>query len=336
MKVAIRADASASVGTGHIMRCLTLAEELRKCGAQITFYCMAYEGNLIAFIRHAGYECGVLDGVDAAIPDSGNWLVVDHYLLDYKWEKQMSDQFDKIFVIDDLANRRHTCDILLDQNFFPEPEKRYCQFVPLTCRLFFGPRYALLRREFWIAKQKLHRSYSSVNTILVSFGGTDPTGETRRFLFWWNEQDRKIFNQKLIVVIGQRCSDKEMILQLGERMPNVEVHVQTNRMAELISMADIGVGAGGASIWERCYLGLPTAVVIVADNQRLVSKEAAAAGIVLILGEQDASFRGIQSLIADQGLRERMACRMQALFSNTDEYAATCLAKAMEAQTNAM
>lgn len=336
MKVAIRADASVSIGTGHIMRCLTLAEELRKCGAQITFYCVAYEGNLIDFIRHNGYECVVLDTMDAVIPNTGAWLVVDHYQLDYKWEKQMSYQFDKIFVIDDLADRRHTCDILLDQNLFPEPEKRYSKFVPHKCQLFLGPCYALLRREFWIAKKKLHRSYSNVNTILVSFGGTDPTGETRRFLSWWNEQDRKIFNQKLIVVIGQRCSDKEMILQLGERMPNIEVHVQTNRMAELISKADIGVGAGGASIWERCYLGLPTAVVIVADNQRLVSKEAAAAGAVLLLGEQDASFRGIQSLIVDQGLRERMACRMQTLFSNIDEYAATCLAKAMEAQTNDM
>lgn len=334
MKVAIRADASVTVGIGHIMRCLTLGEELCRCGAQITFYCMADEGNLVDFIRHAGYECVVLDAVDAVLPGSGEWLVVDHYQLDYEWEKQMKNRFDKIFVIDDLANRRHNCDILLDQNLFTESEKRYSQLVPHTCRLFLGPRYALLRKEFWIAKQRLRRSYSSVNTILVSFGGTDPTGETRRFLSWWNEQDRNIFKQKLIVVIGQHCLDKEMILQLEQRMTNVEVHVQTERMAELISIADVGVGAGGVSIWERCYLGLPTAVVVVADNQRLVSKEAAASGVILLLAEGDASFQGFQGLIMDQGLRERMACEMQALFPKPDEYAVTCLAKAMEAQIN--
>lgn len=332
MNVAIRADASVAIGTGHVMRCLTLAEELRARGSKVVFFCAAFEGNLINFIRGKGYLCFEVKAADALIDMDGDWLIVDHYLLGEEWEANMRTRFKRIFVIDDLANRWHNCDFLLDQNLFSAPQSRYVFLVPAHCRLFCGPSYALLRREFWDEKRILHRDYCCVKTILVSFGGTDPTHETLRFLSWWSEQDKNAYPQHLVVVIGKQCLDKKEILQLSKKIEKVEIHVQTDKMAQLICSADIGVGAGGITIWERCYLGLPSAVVVVAENQRQVSAAAAVAGVVLTLGEKDnADFSRIRDLIDNRNLREAMAAKMEALFSNKNEYMVSSLVKAMEA-----
>lgn len=335
MKVAIRADASVAIGTGHIMRCLTLAEELRARGSRVVFFCVASEGNLIDFIRDKGYSCVEVKTADALIDMDGDWLVVDHYSLGEAWEANMRAGFKHIFVIDDLANRRHNCDFLLDQNLFPASQVRYACLVPAHCRLFCGPNYALLRKEFWEAKRVLHKDYSCVKTILVSFGGTDPTHETLRFLSWWSKQDENAYPQHLVVVIGKQCLDKKEVLQLGKKIENIEIHVQTDKMAQLICSADISVGAGGITIWERCYLGLPSAVVVVAENQRQVSAAAAAAGVVLALGEKgNADFSRIRDLIDNKNLRETMVAKMAALFPDNNEYMVSSLVKAMEAELN--
>lgn len=331
MKVVFRADASIKIGTGHVMRCLTLAEELRERGAEVCFACVALPGNLIQYVREQGYDCHVLIKTDDLILAQGDWLVVDHYQLDFEWENLMRVHFHKIFVIDDLANRKHDCDVLLDQNYFSNQEKRYQNLISEACHMFCGPRHTLLRKEFWNERQGFSRKNDIVEKILVSFGGTDPSGETLRFLRWWKSVSIEYAQIALLVVVGQNCLDKEKILDLAQTMKNISIHIQTKQMAKLICEADIGVGSGGSSIWERCYLELPTVVRIVADNQREVSNEAAALGVVL-QGTEEQFFELVKGLIADKQKRSLMIDKMRAVFWGMDKPSAAWLVDYMEGE----
>jgi UDP-2,4-diacetamido-2,4,6-trideoxy-beta-L-altropyranose hydrolase len=292
MNVAFRTDATKKIGTGHFMRCLTLADALAQRGVQILFICRDLPLHLQNMLEKKGMELALIgyhadptpiddlphshwlgtsqaSDAEATLQTLSDhiwdWLIVDHYALDARWEKAMRlSSIRKIMVIDDLADRIHDCDILLDQNFYSDMRSRYTGIVPDHCQLFLGPRYALLREEFLKLREQIKPRKGPVKRILVFFGGVDAdnyTGQAIDALATMEEKDLQVD-----VVIGTLHPYLTEI-ELKCAKYGFICHVQTDRMAELMAEADLSIGAGGSASWERCCLGLPTLIISIADNQ---------------------------------------------------------------------
>lgn len=312
-KAFIRVDASVQIGSGHVMRCLTLAGNLVQQGREAFFICRDLPGNLIQYIQNKGFTVSKLPCLPAETAEAElqylaqNWqqdaaetsqaiaanktagdhclLVVDHYALDIKWERALRSVVDQIMVIDDLANRPHDCDKLLDQNYYSDMQRRYQGLVPACCELLLGPQYALLRPEFYAAKQKLRQRDGTVRRVLVFFGGSDPTGETFKAL-----RAIQMLNRSDIiwdVVVGASNPRREEIKQVCSAMQSVRFYCQIDNIAELMVQADLAIGAGGSVTWERCFLGLPAIVVTVAENQVETVRDLAEVGAVWYLGKSE-------------------------------------------------
>jgi UDP-2,4-diacetamido-2,4,6-trideoxy-beta-L-altropyranose hydrolase len=307
MNVVFRVDASARMGIGHLMRCLTLAEALRERGVQTYFICREHVGNLIALLQQKAVSISVLPapaavdttyGEDYAVwlgvtqaedaeqtikalnGEKPDWLVVDHYGLDIDWEKWLRPHIGKLLVIDDLANRHHDCDILLDQNYSADGEQRYSSFVTPLCKVLLGPRYALLRKEFKVIRERLGPRAHKLKRILVFFTAGDDQGETLKAI-----QGIELFGKVecVDVVVGQsNPSNVEIIKKCDERRWGY--HCQVDYMPRLIAHADLVIGAGGSSNWERCALGVPAVITILADNQAPIAQALGQASIVVNLG----------------------------------------------------
>ena len=307
-KVVIRADASLQMGTGHIMRCLTLAKELEKQGAEIEFICRAHVGNLIENIEQQGFKAHVLPLSQNVAIDGGlygsewlgctqqedavlclpilekikpDWLIVDHYSLDLTWQSLLSEYFVKLMVIDDLANRKHQCDVLLDQTY-GRKECDYAGLVPKHSQLLLGSEYALLRAEFseYLEYSLQRRIKPSFKKLLITMGGVDPDNVTGELL----DALKGCFLPKELeidVVMGATAPHLKKIQQQAELLPyKTSVMVNVSNMAEIMANADLAIGAAGATTWERCCLGLPSILVVLADNQKdiadfLTQKQAA-------------------------------------------------------------
>ncbi len=291
MRVAIRVDASIQIGSGHFMRCLTLADTLRKQGALIRFVSQNLPAHLCDMLATKGMEFAALkseasetqagdlahshwlgasqrqdgqDTIQALTDHTWDRLVVDHYAQDVRWESAMRTQARHIMVVDDLADRRHDCEVLLDQNFYENMQTRYTDKVPAHCRLLLGPRYALLRDEFRRFRKHIKPRTGPIKRILVFFGGVDTDNYTGLAIQALSGLDIKGIH--VDVVIGAIHPQREQI----ERECTVQgyaCHVQTTRMAELMAAADLAIGAGGSASWERCCLGLPALLVVLAENQ---------------------------------------------------------------------
>lgn len=276
MNIVIRTDASIHIGTGHVFRCLTLADELTQRGMNIRFICREEKGNLIETIKRKGYKVYLLPaGIDLnnekkliqkiLEQESPDWLIIDHYDIGISWETYFRKFVKMVMVIDDLANRPHDCDLLLDQNLYENLETRYDGLVPTHCIKLLGPRYALLRQEFRNIRKNLRERNGKINRIFISFGGIDPTKETTKVL-----QAVQLLNRHDIlvdVVVGTYNPHKEQIRQLCFSISNINFYCQIDNMAELMASADLAIGAGGVTTWERCCLGLPSIVTILSDNQ---------------------------------------------------------------------
>ena len=294
----IRADASVHIGAGHVMRCLTLAQQISAHGnADIRFICRDAPGHLAELISKQGYVVTLLPAdphpfswqldarrvLDSLGPDTVDWLVVDHYDLDSRWETMLRSKARHILAVDDLANRPHDCDALLDQNYRLNMEHRYDGLLPAACIVLLGPRYLLLRPEFVNARKTLQRDFSRVNRILVNFGGMDEPNMSLLTIRAIQSLQRS--GLLVDVVIGQTNPHQSVLRQEVSRLPGFSLHVQSERMAELISAADLAIGASGASTWERCSLGLPTLALLLADNQREAAIELDRAGVIVNLGD---------------------------------------------------
>lgn len=195
-------------------------------------------------------------------PDGINWVVVDHYDLDVQWERSIRSFAYHLFVIDDLADRMHDCDLLLDQNYYLDLEIRYNDLVPHSCRKLLGPSFILLRDEFINQKRALRKRDGFIKHILVFFGSSDPTNQTKRVL------DALVLLQlneiEIDVVVGMSNPHRNSIKEHCDQSLGLNFYCQVSNMAELISKADLAIGAGGGAMWERCYLGLPTITVVFA------------------------------------------------------------------------
>lgn len=311
MKVVFRVDSSVQIGSGHLMRCLTLAERLQKeAGADIYFIMRELDGNLINLVQQkqfrtfrlpqvtdgnnlTGYaswltvtqECDAAETI-ARIKDIGeiDLLVVDSYAIDATWETLLRPYAQKIMVIDDLANRKHDCDILLDQNLYVDKNDRYQGLVPQGCQLFLGPQYAILREEFYQARQNMRARDGHINNILVFFGGSDPSNETLKALQAIVSLQRHDITVN--VIVGQSNPHRTQIAEFCQQYAYIYYYCQVHNMAEFMNQADLAIGAGGTVTWERCFLGLPALVIAIADNQLEAAKTCASRGIIVFLGSK--------------------------------------------------
>lgn len=311
MKVIFRADASTRIGSGHVMRCATLAEELRRRGAKVSFICRAMPGDYSEWLIERGIEVALLPGFPA--DDGGNstdsyagwlgvpleqeiaemaecltaagpvdWLVVDHYALDVEWEKAMRGQVGKILCIDDLANRSHDCDLLLDQNYCAEPASRYAGLVPEGAVTLVGPRYALLRPEFAFWRGKMQERDGIVRRMLLFMGGSDSANVTKIALQAFAQLHSRTLSWQVDVVLGSGNPHLEEIQSLCSGLSWIRLHqnLGSNEMAALMAHADFAIGAGGSTNWERACLGLPSLIFAVADNQMEPLRRLVEAGYV--------------------------------------------------------
>jgi UDP-2,4-diacetamido-2,4,6-trideoxy-beta-L-altropyranose hydrolase len=303
MNIVFRADASLQIGTGHIMRCLTLADALKATGAICKFICREHPGNLISQIRLRGFDVFVLPaGGDALVTDdltnaeqssyeawlgvnwvtdadqstvgagetAVHWLIVDHYALDARWEGTLRPLCRKLMVIDDLANRQHDCDLLLDQNLGRKAAE-YGQLVPDGCKVLVGPNYALLRPEFFALREdSLTRRTTNpqLKHLLICMGGVDQPDATGKVLEALKNCSLPA-DLRITVVMGEHAPWLDRVRLLARQVTQpTEVKVNVSNMAQLMAESDLAIGAAGGTSWERCCLGLPAIVIVLADNQR--------------------------------------------------------------------
>lgn len=316
MKIVVRADASLTMGSGHIMRCLTLADRLKQQGHDISFICREHDGHLADLIGQKGFAVQLLgtsettdfvkqhahsEWLGASESDDfaecqpilqalkPDWLIIDHYAIGKNWEQQAKRLLPnlKILAIDDLADRTHDCEILLDQNFGRKNED-YQPLVPSHCQRLLGTRYTLLRDEFasWRALSLNRRkSVQPPNNILVNLGGVDNENVTLKILQSLNtfvQQSTQSFN--VTVVMGKTAPHIESVQRFAKHASfTCAVLVNVTNMAELMANADLAIGAAGSTTWERCCLGLPMVLIVLADNQQVIAKALADKNLVKVL-----------------------------------------------------
>ena len=310
MNILFRVDSSINIGSGHLMRCLTLAMAMKEQGYNISFVCRSLPGDRIHFLIQSGFDVRVLadkgsfdfnqlsdhepfenqkqliDAEQTMVQINYlkhvNLIVVDHYGLNEIWEQKIGQSCGKLMVIDDLANRNHDCDFLLDQNFYIELENRYTNFVSKECVLMLGPKYALLRPEFLVLRQKIKPHNGIVKHIFVFMGSGDPTNETGKVLKALKKMD---FHGLVDVVVSSANSHKNEIERVCDITENFAFHQNVDNMAQLMAQSDFAIGAAGATTWERCCLGLPSMVLSMAENQVEIAKGASELGLIAYLGE---------------------------------------------------
>ena len=338
MKVAFRVDASLDIGTGHVTRCLALAEHLRARGAQTLFLVRPLPGNLIDRIQREGHPARLLsldpdEPTPAGGPPHGWWLrgdpdrdaadslrileqegridriVVDHYALDARWEGALTARGYELCVIDDLADRSHDCRILVDQGAASDPAGRYRGRVPRGCRLLLGPRYAVLRSEFVRARTGPTRPRTR---ILLFAGGVDGAGLTERALAAWDGV--RAPGEHLDVLLGRRNPRRDALHAELQARAGVQPLEPTDAMAPLLMETRLCLGAPGTSQWERCCLGVPSILTAAAANQEPVGEALAAAGLALYLGPVEGLTAptlgaAIRRLLDDPARREDLARR---------------------------
>ncbi len=339
MKIIFRVDASNRMGTGHLMRCITLAEALRERGAEMRFICRAHQGNLIEFLQKQTIPVTVLPVPEQSImemsaedyaaclsvsqdedaeqtieilhDDRPDWLIVDHYGLDIDWEQKLRPHVERIMVIDDLANRRHDSNLLLDQNFTGESGNRYQGLLPENCRVLLGPSYALLRPEYAKYRQMLRSSDSELRRVLVFFGGSDRHNMTALALEALSAHE--FSHLEVNVVIGANNLNRVFLEQQASSRPLTNLYGRQPHLADLMMQADISIGGGGTTIWERMCLGLPSIVVSTAENQRPSSEALAEAQLIHYAGhfsdvkKEDLTQHILQLCRAPDGLAEMSA-----------------------------
>ena len=319
MKIAFRADASLQIGSGHVMRCLTLAEALRGRGTECHFICREHPGHLLEVIRQRGFAVSALpagvSGYQSSVEQGDplpvhsawlgcdwltdvrqtsevlssfepDWLVVDHYALDRRWETALQPHYQHLLVIDDLADRAHVCDLLLDQNLGREAPD-YADLVPKHCSVLTGPKYALLRPEFAALREYSlqRRRQPQLRNILITMGGVDQPNATGQVL--GALKSCPLPNDcRVSVVMGLQAPWLKQVRAAAAEMPwPTEVLVNISDMAQRMADCDIAIGAAGSTSWERCCLGVPTLMVVLAENQWHGAKALQSAQAAQLVGE---------------------------------------------------
>jgi UDP-2,4-diacetamido-2,4,6-trideoxy-beta-L-altropyranose hydrolase len=327
-RILFLADAGAEVGGGHVMRCLTLARALSERGAECAFV----ESRAAApILRRFGWPAQTLLAMADAqeLPDlvrfgrdfadvfGADMVVVDHYKMGVAEETELRGVNRHIAVIDDLADRAHAADVLIDPGFGRRRD-HYADLVRDACLTMIGPSHALVRPEFAQARPRAlsrRARHDPVRRVLVSFGLTDVGGVTGRVV---TSLTSRIGDTRLDVALGPGAPSLESLAALAEHDRRIHLHVDVQDMVALAAEADAALGAGGSSVWERACLGLPTATVVLADNQAEMIERLAAAGAALAIDARAADFEAAlaqtwDQLIGDRELRWRLSERSSEL-----------------------
>ena len=307
MTVLIRADASAEIGTGHVMRCLSLATELMALGEDVVFAARSMFPTLRARIEAAGCRFVALppatsrnDARAGTIPHAhwlqasadddaaatlaaaraarAAWVVVDHYGVDSVWQRILRAGGVNVAALDDLADRAHAADLLVDPSLSADPHGRYAALIPANRQQLLGPRYAILRPEFRTGAAR--PPHDGPLRWLIAFGGVDAAGCTQRAMAALAEAQPDTAD--VTVVVGGQNADLAAIRAKAAAL-GWQVHVDSDAMGALMASADVAIGAGGHMLWERAAMRLPTIALIVAENQREQVTNAAAGRLVLPL-----------------------------------------------------
>lgn len=286
--VGFRVDGSARIGAGHVRRCLTLADALRAQGAETVFLCATDAesfNNLVVAARHrlielpAGVASDNEADAQACLAALGDEplaaLVVDHYALGQVWERAMRPVALRLVVLDDLADRAHDCDLLIDTA--PGDPQRYAGLVPPACALQLGPRFALLRDAFRAQPPRVRDG--AIARVLISFGAIDADNLSREALAAVRAALPR--ETRVDLVLSHWSPHRAAMAAAAADDPWLELHLDTPDMAALMARADLAIGAGGTTSWERAALGLPALVVEIADNQRATLAGLADAGCAL-------------------------------------------------------
>jgi len=316
MVIVFRVDSSTIMGSGHLMRCLTLAKLMRNYGdVDIRFICRDLEGNISSVVSDNDFNLIMLpaaeyntdlssyaawltvsqeqdadETIDAIRSIScdfqADYIIVDSYAIDEIWEKKLRPYTKKIFVIDDLANRKHACNYLLDQTYGIEYSSKYDGLVPPGCVQFLGTPYSLLKPEYRKLRKEIDLLRQEIKNILVFFGGSDDTGETVKFLEALKQKRYEQYH--FIVIIGSGNPQKNVIKTYCDEMDNVEFHCQIDNMEYYISISDIAFASAGVNTWERCVLGLPSIITVTAENQQEIAAKMREQNAAVILGDFEA------------------------------------------------
>jgi UDP-2,4-diacetamido-2,4,6-trideoxy-beta-L-altropyranose hydrolase len=313
VKVVFRVDASLQIGTGHVMRCLTLAEALKGKNVEVAFICREHKGHLIDFIENKGFNVnrlsenksnsietksgcskpentlfhahwlGATQQQDAEECEAilnkirPDWLIIDHYAIDQTWQNLLQGSYQKLMVIDDLADRKHQCELLLDQTYGRNSDD-YSSLIPKGCQTLLGSQYALLRPEFtqWREYSLKRRTTPKLKKLLITMGGVDSDNVTGQVLNALKTYDLPK-ELEVTVVMGATAPHIKTIKKQAEVMCyKTEVKTNVNNIAEIMANTDLAIGAAGATTWERCCLGVPSIQIVLAENQTKIAQELSA------------------------------------------------------------
>ncbi|MGC8697050.1 MAG: UDP-2,4-diacetamido-2,4,6-trideoxy-beta-L-altropyranose hydrolase [Halothiobacillus sp.] len=328
--VVFRVDASLAIGTGHVMRCLTLAQELAAHGAHCRFICRAHAGHLIDRIQAQGFDVAVLPAgvkTESSLEDQPphaswlgcgwredaaqtrailakrppDWLIVDHYALDARWEQAVAGVANQLWVIDDLADRAHAACGLVDTSLH-RVAADYAPWISRPYTGLFGSDYALLRPEFlaWRERSLQRRAaHWAIHRIQITMGGVDlpnATGAVLAALCACPLAD----DCEIDVVMGAAAPHLSAVRAQAAALPwHTRVHTNIANMAELMAMSDVAIGAAGSTSWERCCLGLPSILVILAANQVAGGLALEQAGAARVIAHPDAIAAELPRLLAE-------------------------------------
>ena len=293
----IRVDSSTKIGYGHLIRCLALADTLKK-SFKINFICTNLNGNLISQICKKKFEVfrfntksqriNVKKDAEKTISiikkhrNKKSLLILDSYILSQEWENRVKPYVKRLIVIDDLMDRKHSCDLIIDQNLHTQMNSLYTKSVPKNCVKLLGPDYAILRNQF-IAQRKYAKIRSlPIKNILVSFGGTDNENHTLHALTSLKKLNSDV---NVNVVTGTANIGKKIIKNFCKKNFNYNYFEQVENMVKLMQVADLCIGSSGTTTWERCCVGLPAIAIVTSNDQKDIASAVSKNKCIINLGK---------------------------------------------------
>ncbi len=306
MKIVFRVDASIQIGTGHIMRSLALAQACQAKGGTVCFVCAEITAGLEARLSHEGMEVIRLDVAPGSSSDifrtiaqakeiNADWMVLDGYHFKSDYQKAIKDAGFRLLCIDDYGHTNHYhADLVLNQNISAEASI-YKSREPYT-KLLLGTHYALLRKEFWPWREWSRTIPEKARNILVTMGGSDPDNVTLKVIHALADLNDPNLDVRIIVGPGnphlvtlQQAIDQNANCQhIPATGPcTIQLLQNVTDMPALMAWADIAISAGGSTCWELLFMQLPSAVFILAENQRPIVEKLHQLALVVNIGWHD-------------------------------------------------
>jgi UDP-2,4-diacetamido-2,4,6-trideoxy-beta-L-altropyranose hydrolase len=323
LRAALRADASAELGTGHLRRCLSLAQALADTGFDVEVLGSGDRDVFMSTAQAYPFEVRWL-GVSPTIGDADrslqvlqsfapDWVVVDHYLLDANWHRALKTGTGAcVLAIDDLADRLLAPDLLLDHNPHPDPRQKYAGRIDPRTPALMGPRFALLHPAYATAPR--HVPAETVRSIGIFMGGTDPRNACAAALLACRE--RAGFDGPVEIVSSRSSPHLAHLARLCGQWPDTTLTLDLPDLREFFARHDLQLGSGGGAALERCCIGAPTLAIAVADNQLVALPHLSAQGVLQWVGRglpiaNDASTDGLLKAALGDAIRALLDAPVQ-------------------------